>query len=111
MLTPRPHQFHSGGPGRPSVPSTSLPCYVAALLAPLGAGSARRMEHPVDRLHPGCFLPATRREIVKGGGPGLNRAVSRQRTKVRQPVSLRPSDSCGKRFRILVPGFTTRMPH
>ena len=93
MLTPRPHQFQPGGLGSASVPVHILVLHVAALLAPPGAGSACRMERPADRLHPGCFLPATRREIVKGGGPGLNRAVSRQRTTVRQLMSLRPTDS------------------
>ena len=78
MLTPRPHQFQPRGPGRPSLAvNILLALHVAALLAPLGAGSARRMERLLDRLHPGCVLPPTRRETVKGGGPVLSRAVSR----------------------------------
>ena len=67
------------------------------------------MERRVDRLHPGCFLPPTRREIAKGGGPGRNRAVSRQRTKVRQPVSLRPMTSLRQAF--VLPVMRTRMHH
>ena len=104
MLPPRPNEFQAGGQhGRPTVPVHILALHIGALLAPPRAGSARRMERPVDRLHPGCFLPATRRETVKGGGPAFIRAVSRQRTKVRQPMSLRPSDSTRQARRTLCP--------
>ena len=77
MLTPRPHQFQPRCPGRPRLAVHILALHVAALLAPQGAGSERRMERLLDRLHPGCVLPPTRRETVKGGGPVLSRAVSR----------------------------------